>query len=876
MKDTLTFIDLFSGCGGMSLGFEMAGYRGLLAIDFWQDALDTYAYNRSGARTLCADLSTLSPTDIQETYGITDVDVIIGGPPCQGFSIAGKRIVEDERNKLYKAFVNFVKAFRPKAFVMENVPNILNIGNGAVRECVLADFRELGYEVQYKVLTASDYGVPQNRKRAFFIGLASGIKFEFPEPFSSERINASEALCDLPEQTVADGTAYPCEPAGSYQIQSRKNSTGIYNHETTKHNDKTIEIIGLVPDGGNYKDLPEHLRDTRKVHIAWTRLNSKKPSFTIDCGHRHHFHYKYNRIPTVREAARIQSFPDSFIFLKSRTSQYKQVGNAVPPLLAKAIAARLGEFINYDSQCAPESKETLPDAGTPAIQDTDRSNIRDRKYYTIPGEYYHRIHFVRPRFKNNIENVLLYMATECSRIKTQSCEEYNKQYTRAIRMFPGNIGLAAKTLANWRTEIPALFGFYEEDRQTGVTRTSRLAFFLSDHQDLTQFFKFFLLTFQFPGGHLKAQENAELIKLGIRFKPARYILQVLMAGNELKAQNNKKDNGKAMSISAEEAAYCIFNDTRVTTGQTPPSDVASTILDNRKKKLKYYNPEDPLIFSSQGKPRNKADVTRYAGDILDYMVTASLLTEHHGYYQIRPNEFDAVHTFANDNSWFGAYDHLYGKTTIPTKDISDIEILWYRYVSDSLDSEKFKSNLSDMLQPGSEINIIFDNQIISLITSPDKTNKEIGSLGEALIFAHEKMRLKSDGLPELANKVRIVDSPAYHPGYDIESYEGLDSDVDGDPDLLRLIEVKTTISKQPIQFYNFHMSTHEWTVAKSHRQRYCVYRLMLSETSKTLIILRDPVGLDKADSISTVPRDGMDISFPPGHFPSTKLIAWKD
>ena len=121
----------------------------------------------------------------------------------------------------------------------------------------------------------------------------------------------------------------------------RINSIGVYNHEVTQHNEQTVRIISMVPDGGNYKDLPKEFQETRKVHIAWTRLNSKRPSITIDTGHRHHFHYKWNRVPTVRESARIQSFPDDFIFLCSKTSQYKQVGNAVPPLMAKAIAEKL-------------------------------------------------------------------------------------------------------------------------------------------------------------------------------------------------------------------------------------------------------------------------------------------------------------------------------------------------------------------------------------------------------------------------------------------------------------------------------------------------------------------------------------------------------
>ena len=341
MQDSkYTFIDLFSGCGGLSLGFEMASYQPLLAIDNWQDALDTYKHNNPSARTHCGDLSKIDPEDIKREYNIDRVSVIIGGPPCQGFSIAGKRIIDDERNKLYKSFVGFVRCFMPDAFVMENVPNILSIGGGIVKESIIKDFSDLGYNVTYKVLLASDYGVPQNRRRAIFVGLKKGC-FSFPTSTITTPITTEEALSDLPDNSVADGDAYPLPAQSAYQQFIRQGCATLYNHQATIHTEQTARIIAMVPDGGNYKDLPKGLQQTRKVHIAWTRLNSKKPSITIDTGHRHHFHYAYNRVPTVRESARIQSFPDSFVFTNSKTSQYKQVGNAVPPLMAKAIAEQL-------------------------------------------------------------------------------------------------------------------------------------------------------------------------------------------------------------------------------------------------------------------------------------------------------------------------------------------------------------------------------------------------------------------------------------------------------------------------------------------------------------------------------------------------------
>lgn len=346
-----TVLDLFSGCGGLSYGFEQAGYKILLGVDNWKDALETFARNHADAKTYLADLSKMSPREFGRRYGIAKdgVDVIVGGPPCQGFSIAGKREIEDPRNRLYKAFVQCVGYFEPKAFLLENVPNLVALGEGKIRDQIISDFEHLGYKVAWKVLRASDYGVPQHRKRVVFVGLRNGRLFEFPKPTHGDGalpfVTAKEALNDLPEHDLEEGSQYVNDVSSYYQSQMRSESPGLFNHQITAHKPETIMTIAAVPDGGNYKNLPEELRGKRNVHIAWTRLNSSRPSFTIDTGHRHHFHYSFNRIPTVRESARLQSFPDAFVFTGTKTSQYKQVGNAVPPLLAKALAGNLLSFI---------------------------------------------------------------------------------------------------------------------------------------------------------------------------------------------------------------------------------------------------------------------------------------------------------------------------------------------------------------------------------------------------------------------------------------------------------------------------------------------------------------------------------------------------
>lgn len=342
-------LDLFCGCGGLSYGFETAGYNVILGIDNDKKALETFELNHKGAKSICGDITEIHSENIDAVTGGKTIDVIIGGPPCQGMSLSGPRKFDDPRNKLYLSYIRLVEEIKPKAFVIENVPGLVSLFGGQIKDSIVKRLSDLGYTVCYKILCSADYGVPQSRRRVVFVGLKDNV-FEYPSPLKNQ-VTCEMALSDLPALENELGTEeqnYGTPAQNDYQKLMRLRSDTVKNHIAATHSQKVRDIIALVPDGGNYKDLPEQYKNTRNFHVAWTRFNSQKPAPTIDTGHRHHFHYKYNRVPTVRECARLQSFPDDFVFLGNKTQQFRQVGNAVPPLMAQAIAEKLKEYIAED------------------------------------------------------------------------------------------------------------------------------------------------------------------------------------------------------------------------------------------------------------------------------------------------------------------------------------------------------------------------------------------------------------------------------------------------------------------------------------------------------------------------------------------------
>lgn len=349
----LKVIDLFCGCGGLSEGFRLAGYTIVGGVDFNAPAIDTYNKNFPEAKGICCDLLNMDQSKIIEEFGdLAEIDVIIGGPPCQGFSAANRYKIEgeDPRNKLFFEFVKFVDLAKPKAVVIENVRGIVTSNNGYAKDRIYEIFESRGYSVNHRILNASDYGVPQRRLRNFFVMIRDDIKYDFDKLAKVKKeVTVEDAIGELYMYEDNDTNApfvLEVSPTTKYREYLRASDNKVPNHEVRYPAEKVQHRISFVPQGGNWQDVPEELwpNDRKNRHSsAYKRLAVNEPSCTIDTGNSHsnYFHPLYNRIPTVREAARLQSFQDSFVFMGNRSEQYRQVGNAVPPLLAKVIADEL-------------------------------------------------------------------------------------------------------------------------------------------------------------------------------------------------------------------------------------------------------------------------------------------------------------------------------------------------------------------------------------------------------------------------------------------------------------------------------------------------------------------------------------------------------
>ncbi len=330
----LKYIDLFSGAGGFSLGFDKSGFHNVFSVEIQNDFCETYETNFPTHTLLKKDIAKVTKEEIEKLTKLNEIDVIIGGPPCQGFSIAGnigRKFIDDPRNKLFQEFVRVVGIVNPKYFVMENVARLYTHNKHKTKEEIIKDFNQLGYQVECKILNSADYGVPQIRKRVIFIGSRISDKISFPKTSHTIYNTVQNALEDLPT------------------LKSGDNSS-LINHKAMNHTEQMLHKMSFIKDGGDRSDIPKNVRPKSGDVRKYIKYNSDKPSVTVTGDMRKIFHYSQNRALTVRELARLQTFPDNFEFKSSSIAQQQQVGNAVPPLMAEAIANNIKNMIKEDNK----------------------------------------------------------------------------------------------------------------------------------------------------------------------------------------------------------------------------------------------------------------------------------------------------------------------------------------------------------------------------------------------------------------------------------------------------------------------------------------------------------------------------------------------
>lgn len=353
-------MSLFSGGGGLDLGFLSSGYEIVLAIDNEKNAVSTYIAN-IGQHIMCMDINEVNSSELQKC------DVVIGGPPCQSFSLAGNRKTNDERGKLVWKYLEIIESMKPRAFLFENVTGLLsakNCNGEKVFPLLTKSFQNLGYTIKAEVLDASCYGIPQRRKRVIIVGMKSTTPFVFPKPTHGEMskkerkiVSVSDALDDLPEiERDSNGfIEYDKNATTEYQHDMRANSVGVTEHFVPTMSDLDRFIISHVKPGGNYMDIPSDVPSVRIRRLqrdgghttCYGRMSAEMPSYTVNTYFNRpnvgcNIHYRENRLISVREALRLQSFPDKYIIVSTnKQGRNLIVGNAVPPKLASVLAEEL-------------------------------------------------------------------------------------------------------------------------------------------------------------------------------------------------------------------------------------------------------------------------------------------------------------------------------------------------------------------------------------------------------------------------------------------------------------------------------------------------------------------------------------------------------
>lgn len=346
-------LDLFCGAGGLSWGLQKNPYfQTVVALDFDEKAAETFKKNMPETKVIVGDIQqTDVKNKIVELAIKNGVNMVVGGPPCQGYSLKGKKLgIKDPRNFLFREYLDLVNRLQPDVFVIENVKGLLLSANGWFRDEIVRTIESMGYFVQYGLLNAADFGVPQSRERAFFLCSKHG-SISLPEPIGKQLTTVRDAISDLAYLESGEGAFeqnYITKPESDYQVRMRHGSEKLYNHKASKHKKIAIEKLKLIPPEQGKENLPDDMLGKQQYKSTWGRLKWDEISPTIDtrfdaCSNGTNNHPFLNRSITPREAARIQSFDDIFVFYGSKVYVRKQIGNAVPPLLAEAIADRIAQ-----------------------------------------------------------------------------------------------------------------------------------------------------------------------------------------------------------------------------------------------------------------------------------------------------------------------------------------------------------------------------------------------------------------------------------------------------------------------------------------------------------------------------------------------------
>src|SRR5690606_35390300 len=438
----------------------------------------------------------------------------------------------------------------------------------------------------------------------------------------------------------------------------------------------------------------------------------------------------------------------------------------------------------------------------------------------IPDEYFFRLHHVRPRFKNDVEEVLLYVATSISEMPILDKEIFRDDLNKVLFSFKKNATSTQKTIDYWRTEISALFGFIQESN--GKQYPGLSAKRLANNQYLDEFFNYFLFSFQYTGGHIKSQNVIKQIEAGVRFKPCQFILQLLIEGEKIL--------GKPCSFTAEELTQCAYFDLRVTRDGKHPKEVAELILSNRNQKIEYEHKYEQLKNPRTGTYPSRGDVYRYAGDILDYMVLANLL-QHKGtgyYYYLNDENKEAINYHLLNDVWFDEYDKFYNTEVITNPEIGALEEVWFDFVNSFDNIEAFAPHLEE--REAENISALIQEYYSRMRDDRKVPTKIFGDYGETLVLAHEYLRTK-----EGSNRQHLINKiPTPHGvSYDLQSIE-----IEKNK---RYIEVKTTKSRKAINNNRFKLTPNEWDTAETLGDRYFVYYLVINDEGKNIFVIQNPV-----------------------------------